>query len=46
MLLNSVALTISNWRAFKLLCWLLVLNRLVDLNEILNGSDGIEYCPQ
>jgi hypothetical protein len=28
----------------KLLRWVLLLNRLVDLDEILYGVDGIEYC--
>jgi hypothetical protein len=32
-LLNSVASTISKWRAFKVLRWVQILNRLVDLDE-------------
>jgi hypothetical protein len=43
-LLNPVALTISKWRTFKLLRWAQLLNRLVDLDEILCGGYGIEYC--
>jgi hypothetical protein len=35
---------IPNWQTFKLLRWLQLLNRLVDLDEILYGGDGIEYC--
>jgi hypothetical protein len=30
--LNLVASTIPNWRTFKLLRWVLLLNRLVDLD--------------
>jgi hypothetical protein len=41
MLFNPVALTIPNLRTFKLLRWVLLLNRLVDLDEILYGDDGI-----
>jgi hypothetical protein len=41
---NPIASTISKWRTFKLLWWVLLLNRLVDLDEILYGGDGIEYC--
>jgi hypothetical protein len=33
----------SKWQTFKLLSWLQLLNRLVDLDEILYGGDGIEY---
>jgi hypothetical protein len=29
---------------FKLLRWVKLLNQLVDLDEILYGRDGIEYC--
>jgi hypothetical protein len=36
--------TIPKWRTFKLLGWAQPLNRLVDLDEILYGGDGIEYC--
>jgi hypothetical protein len=39
---NSVSLTIPKWWTFKLLRWVQVLNRLVDLDEILYGGDGIE----
>jgi hypothetical protein len=44
MLLNPVASTIPKWRTFKLLWWVQLLNWLVDLDEILYGGDGIEYC--
>jgi hypothetical protein len=44
LLLNHVALTISKWRTFKFLRWAQLLSRLVDLDEILYGGDGIEYC--
>jgi hypothetical protein len=43
-LLNLVALTIPKWRTFKLQTWAQLLKRLVDLDEILYGGDGIEYC--
>jgi hypothetical protein len=43
-LFNAVASTIPKRRAFKLLRWVQLWNRLVDLNEILYGGDGIEYC--
>jgi hypothetical protein len=43
-LLNLVASTIPKWRTFKLQTWAQLLNRLVDLDEILYGGDGIEYC--
>jgi hypothetical protein len=43
-LFNAVASTIQKLRAFKLLRWMQLLNRLVDLDEILYGVDGIEYC--
>jgi hypothetical protein len=44
---NLVALSIPKLRAFKLLRWmqrnpLIILNRLVDLDEILYGYDEIE----
>jgi hypothetical protein len=42
-LFNPVASTIPKWRTFKLLTWVQLLNRLVDLDEILYGGDGIEY---
>jgi hypothetical protein len=42
MLLNTVASNISKWRTFKLLRWMLLLNRLVDLDEVLCGDDDIE----
>jgi hypothetical protein len=32
-LLNPVASTISKWRTFKLLRWVILLNLLVDLDE-------------
>jgi hypothetical protein len=37
-LFNPVASTIRNWRAFELLRWVQLLNRLVDLDEILYGG--------
>jgi hypothetical protein len=40
---NPIASTIPKWRTFKLLRWLQLLNRLVDLDEILYGGDGVEY---
>jgi hypothetical protein len=40
-LLNDVASTISKWRTFKLLWWGQILNRLVDLDKILSGGDGM-----
>jgi hypothetical protein len=40
---SIVASTIPKWRTFKLLRWSQLLNRLVDLDEILYGGDGIEY---
>jgi hypothetical protein len=43
-LFNDVASTIPKWRTFKFLRWVQLLNRLVDLDEILYGGDGIEYC--
>jgi hypothetical protein len=42
-LFNPVASTIPRWRTFKLLRWLQLLNRLVNLDEVLYGADGIEY---
>jgi hypothetical protein len=41
-LFNPVASTIPKCRAFKLLRWVLLLNRLVDLDEILYGDYDIE----
>jgi hypothetical protein len=41
--LNLVASTIQKWRMFKLLRCAQLLNRLVDLDEILYGGDGVEY---
>jgi hypothetical protein len=41
--LNTVASTIPQWRTFRLLRWVQLWNRLVDLDEILRGGDGIEY---
>jgi hypothetical protein len=45
-LLNPVASTIPKWRTFKLLWWVQLLNRLVDLDEILYGvmAFSIIYC--
>jgi hypothetical protein len=43
-LFNAVASTIPKWRTFKLLRWVQLLNRLVDLDEMLYGCAGIEYC--
>jgi hypothetical protein len=40
-LLDPVASTISKWWTFKLLRWAQLLSRLVDLDEILYGGDGI-----
>jgi hypothetical protein len=42
-LLSPVVSTISKWQTFEVLRWAQLLNRLVDLDEILYGSDGIEY---
>jgi hypothetical protein len=41
-LFNPVASTIPKWWTFKLLRWMLFLNRLVDLDEMLYEDDGIE----
>jgi hypothetical protein len=38
-LFNLVASTIPKWRTFKLLRWVLLLKRLVDLDDILYGDD-------
>jgi hypothetical protein len=43
-LLNPIASTISKWRTFRVPRWAQLLNRLVDLDAILYGGDGIEYC--
>jgi hypothetical protein len=42
-LFNTVTSTIPKWWTFKLLRWVQLLNRLVDLGEILYGDDSIEY---
>jgi hypothetical protein len=39
-LFNAVASTIPKWRTFKLLRWVQLLDRLVDLDEIFYGGDG------
>jgi hypothetical protein len=41
-LFSAVASTIPKLRTFKLLRWVQLLNRLVELDEILFGDDGIE----
>jgi hypothetical protein len=41
-LFNPVASITSKWQTFKLLRWAQLLNRSVDLDEILYESDGIE----
>jgi hypothetical protein len=41
-LYNTVASTIQKWRTFKILTCVLILNRLVNLDEILYADDGIE----
>jgi hypothetical protein len=43
---NLVFSAIPKWRTFKLLRWVQLLNRLVDLDEILYGGDDTEYCLQ
>jgi hypothetical protein len=43
-LFNAVASTIPKWRTFKLLRWVQLLYRLVNIDKILYGGDGIEYC--
>jgi hypothetical protein len=43
-LFNAVASTILKWRTSKLVRWVQLLNRLVDLDDILYEGDGIEYC--
>jgi hypothetical protein len=42
-LFNALASTVPKWRTFKLVRWIQLLNRLVDLDEILCGGDDIEY---
>jgi hypothetical protein len=39
---NLVASVIPKWRTFKLLRWVLLLNRMVDFYKILYGGDDIE----
>jgi hypothetical protein len=39
---NLVASAIPKWRTFKLLWWAQLLNRLVDLDEILYGGDDVK----
>jgi hypothetical protein len=39
---NLIASAIPKWRTSKLLRWVLLLNWLVDLDEILYGDDDIE----
>jgi hypothetical protein len=41
---NTVVSNIPKWRTFKLLRWVQLLNQSADLDEILYGGDGIEYC--
>jgi hypothetical protein len=41
-LFNPVVSAIPKWRTFKLLRWVQLLNRLVDLDDILYGGDGTE----
>jgi hypothetical protein len=43
-LFNAVALTIPKWRKLKLLRCVQLLNRMMDLDDILYGGDSIEYC--
>jgi hypothetical protein len=43
-LFNPVASTILKWRTFKRMRWAQLLDLLVDLDEILYGGDGNEYC--
>jgi hypothetical protein len=43
-LFTAVDSTIPILRTFKLLRLVQLLNRLVDVDEILYGGDGIEYC--
>jgi hypothetical protein len=39
---NHVASTIPKGRTFKLVSWMQLLNRLVDLDDILYGGDNME----
>jgi hypothetical protein len=41
-ILNPLGSTIPNWRTFKILWWVQLLNRLMDLDEILYGNDDIK----
>jgi hypothetical protein len=41
-LFNLVASAIPQWQTFKLLRWVLLLNRLADLDEIVYGGDEVE----
>jgi hypothetical protein len=43
-LLYPTAPTIPKWWTFKLLRWALLLNRVVELDEILYGIGDVEYC--
>jgi hypothetical protein len=43
-LINLEASTIPKRRTFKLLRCVQLLNRFLDLDVILYGGDGIEYC--
>jgi hypothetical protein len=42
-ILNPVAVTILQWWTFKLLIWTQILKLLVDLDDILNDGELIEY---
>jgi hypothetical protein len=42
LLFNRVASTIPKWQTFRHLRWVLLLNRLVDLDEILYEDEDIE----
>jgi hypothetical protein len=39
---NPVASTIPTWRTFKLLKWVQILKRVVDLDEMMYGGDDIK----
>jgi hypothetical protein len=43
-LFNAVASSVLKWLTFKLLRLAQLLNRLVDLDDILYGGVGTEYC--
>jgi hypothetical protein len=43
-LLNPVASAISKWRAFKILRWAQILNRLVDLDEMSYGGVALNIA--